>query len=125
VRKLAPFAAGVVLAFAVVALVRVTEASGAAAYLLIGFAAGVLLIAGLLFAFAGSFSEPRQIQPEALRAMEPNEPAVHAAELDNEVPTAHRQIVVVVNRLQKNTLGGRRPDVAPANGTITARAQPI
>lgn len=49
--KIAPFGAAVVLAFLVVALVRLTDAAETVAYLLTGFAAGVLLLGGILFEF--------------------------------------------------------------------------
>ncbi len=50
-RKIAPFGAAVVLAFLVVGLVRLTDAAEAVAYLLMGFAAGALLVGGILFEF--------------------------------------------------------------------------
>jgi hypothetical protein len=123
-RKLAPFAAAIVLAFVVVAVSRLTDANSAVFYGFAGFVAGILGVAGTAFALWRPVGRER-IQD--LSGMQPVEPTRVAPQLVGQVAAANLHVQVVFHGLQQDVLGADGPDIVPADGArnVHARACPV
>jgi hypothetical protein len=118
-RKLAPFGAAIVLAALVVAVIRATDASEGAAYGLIGFAAGVLLVVGVQFAFSGSFKDVRVVKPG-----EPT-PIAENGHHDESLPDRELVPLAGTQPLDKSSGDPDGPATITARGTRVVRVETV
>ena len=113
-RKIIPFLAAVVLGLCVAAIANAAEWGPGASYGLIGFVAGILLLAGLSFAFGGPLKDHR--------GMHPNEAAVGADHDESRDAASDDDGVFFAEGLQEDDILACYPAVVLAGDTVTVYA---
>ena len=109
-RKLLPFGAAIFLAFLVVAISRLADLGAGATYALAGFTAGVLVVAGTLFAF----ERLNRVRVQDADRVKSDIPAV-VADGDE-----RGQGLVVHMRVDEGLLVRGNPAIATAGGAVAS-----
>jgi hypothetical protein len=110
-RKIIPFIAALVAAFAITALSQLANWSSGPIYALIGFVGGALVFLGIPFAF-DVFLFQRRHQMHAYK------PTVIAEQYGHRVTLAEHEPSVATKGLEQDEVGGLRPLIVAAGGAI-------